>query len=279
MTIGEWLRQAISSLEEAGCPDPAVDSVWIAEDTLNMTRAALRFEESAQLDSDKLAELNSCLERRMAGEPVQYILRRADFMGLKFYVDKRVLIPRQDTETLVENAIVELQGRSMPKVLDLCCGSGCIGLSIASLVPQAKVTLSDISGDALDVAKKNAKALDAEVVFKHGDLFKPVGREKFDLIASNPPYIPAADMAVLQKEVRFEPELALYGGEDGLDIYRRIAEEAPGHLNDGGALLMEVGEGEARDVLALVQEHMDCMGSGIIRDLNGIERIVWARSK
>ena len=279
MTIGEWIRQAAASLEKAGCPDPAVDSVWIAEDILKMTRAALRFEEHAALESGKLAELNACLERRMAGEPVQYILERADFMGLKFYVDKRVLIPRQDTETLVENAIVELQGRDAPKVLDLCCGSGCIGLSIASLVPHAKVTLSDISGDTLDVAKKNAKALDAEVSFRHGDLFRAVGKEKFDLIASNPPYIPAADMEVLQREVRFEPELALYGGEDGLDIYRRIAAEAAAHLNEGGALLMEVGEGEARDVLNLVQEHMDCADSGIIRDLNGIERIVWARSR
>lgn len=279
MTIGEWIRQAAASLEKAGCPDPAVDSMWIAEDILKMTRANLRFEEHSVLDSGKLAELNACLERRMAGEPVQYILERADFMGLKFYVDQRVLIPRQDTETLVENAIIELQGRHEPRVLDLCCGSGCIGLSIASLVPQAKVTLSDISGDALDVAKKNAKALDTDVAFKHGDLFKAVGKEKFDLIASNPPYIPAADMEVLQKEVRFEPELALYGGEDGLDIYRRIAAEASAHLNSGGALLMEVGEGEARDVLALVQENMDCEDSGIIRDLNGIERIVWARSK
>lgn len=279
MTIGEWIRQAAASLEKAGCPDPAVDSMWIAEDILKMTRANLRFEEHSVLDSGKLAELNACLERRMAGEPVQYILERADYMGLKFYVDRRVLIPRQDTETLVENAIIELQGRHEPRVLDLCCGSGCIGLSIASLVPQAKVTLSDISGDALDVAKKNAKALDADVAFKHGDLFKAVGKEKFDLIASNPPYIPAADMEVLQKEVRFEPELALYGGEDGLDIYRRIAAEASAHLNDGGALLMEVGEGEAKDVLKLVQENMDCEDSGIIRDLNGIERIVWARSK
>ena len=279
MTIGEWIRQAAASLENALCPDPAVDSMWIAEDILNMTRAQLRFEEHAQLDGGQLSALNACLERRLAGEPVQYILQRADFMGLKFYVDSRVLIPRQDTETLVENAIVELQGRTAPKVLDLCCGSGCIGLSIATLLPHAKVTLSDISSDALDVAKKNAKALDAEVTFRHGDLFKAVGKEKYDLIASNPPYIPAADMAVLQREVRFEPELALYGGEDGLDIYRRIAEGAAAHLNEGGALLMEVGEGEAKDVLALVQEHMDCADSGIIRDLNGIERIVWARSR
>lgn len=279
MKIGEWLRQAAATLEASECPDPHVDSLWIAEDVLNMNRAKLRFEENSDLSDDQLTALNSCLERRIQGEPVQYILNHADFMGLKFYVDHRVLIPRQDTETLVENAIVELQSRPAPKVLDLCCGSGCIGLSIKSLVPHAKVSLSDISTDALDVAKKNAKALDADVVFRHGDLFDAVKKEKFDLIASNPPYIPAADMAVLQREVRFEPELALAGGEDGLDFYRRICAGASAHLNEGGALLMEVGEGEARDVLSLVQENIDCADSGMIKDLNGIERIVWARSK
>ena len=279
MTIGEWLRRARAALEEAGCPDPAVDALWIAEDVLRLTRAQLRFSESNTIDEVKSAELNHCLERRIEGEPVQYILGRADFMGLGFYVDHRVLIPRQDTETLVESAIVELQGRKNPRVLDLCCGSGAIGLSIKTLAPHAGVTLSDISTDALDVAKKNAKALGTDVSFKHGDLFNAVKKEKFDLIATNPPYIPAADMAVLQKEVRFEPELALAGGEDGLDFYRRIAEDAPLHLNEGGAILLEVGEGEAQDVLQLMQTHIDCADSGIIRDLNGIERIVWARSK
>ena len=279
MTIGEWLRHAKAELEAADCPDPAVDSLWIAEDTLQLNRAALRFSEGNVLENSQLEALNLCLQRRVDGEPVQYILRRADFMGLNFYVDKRVLIPRQDTETLVENAIVDLQRRNDPQVLDLCTGSGAIGLSIKTLAPHAKVTLADISSDALDVARHNARALDADVSFKHGDLFKAVGKQKFDLIASNPPYLPAEDMANLQKEVQFEPALALDGGEDGLDFYRRIAENAPDHLNPGGTLLLEVGMGEAQDVLRLVQKHIDCAESGIIQDLNGIERIVWARSK
>lgn len=279
MTIGEWIKAAEAALAESGCPDPQIDCLWMAEDVLKMNRPTLRFEEAAELAPESAAALNRCLERRISGEPVQYILQRADFMGLKFYVDQRVLIPRQDTETLVESAIVELQGRTEPTVLDLCCGSGCIGLSIKTLLPHAKLTLADISADALDVAKKNAKALDAEVSLKHGNLFKAVGREKFDLIVSNPPYIPDADMAALQREVRFEPELALAGGMDGLDFYRRIAADAPAHLNTGGALFMEVGEGEAEAVLTLVQESLACADSGVIRDLNGIERIVWARSK
>jgi len=279
MTIADWLRHAAARLEASGCPDPAVDSIWIAEDILGMRRARLRFETDSTPDDEKLAALNACLERRIAGEPLQYILGRADFMGLQLYVDRRVLIPRQDTETLAEAAIVALQGMQSPRVLDLCTGSGAIGLSIKSLAPRAEVTLSDISADALDVARRNAKNLGLEVSLRQGDLFHAVGREKFDLIASNPPYIPDADMAVLQREVRFEPALALEGGEDGLDIYRRIAADVPAHLNSGGMLLLEVGEGEAQDVLKLVQAQLDCAGSGIICDLNGIERIVWARSK
>ena len=279
MTIAEWLKGAAEALETSGCPDPAIDARWIAEDILHMSSSALRFEANNALDSAQLEEMNDCLQRRLEGEPVQYILKRADFMGLQLYVDKRVLIPRQDTETLVEAVIVELQGMQEPQVLDLCAGSGAIGLSIKTLVPRADVTLSDISSGALVVVRKNAHELGAEVTVRCGDLFKAIGREKFDLIASNPPYIPRSDMAVLQKEVTFEPELALDGGLDGLDFYRRIAQDAPKHLNEGGCIYLEVGEGEAPSVRELLEDNLNCAASGIIKDLNGIERIVWARSK
>ena len=279
MTISEWLAQASDALEKSGCPDPAIDARWIAEDMLGLTTTALRFEGQNALSPDQLGLLNDCLSRRCAGEPVQYILKKADFMGMRFHVDSRVLIPRQDTETLVEAAIIALQGHENPRVLDLCTGSGCIGLSIATLVPGAQVTLADISTGALDVAKKNAHDLGCEAAFRHGDLFKAVGREKFDLIASNPPYIPSAEVLSLQAEVRHEPALALDGGADGLDFYRRIAQEAPQHLNKGGSIYLEVGMGEAQDVLRLLNEHINCADSGVINDLCGIERIVWARSK
>ena len=279
MTITEWLQQAAQALEKSGCPDPAIDARWIAEDLLGLTPTALRFEGQNALSVQQQAELNAFHQRRCAGEPVQYIMKKADFMGLRFYVDQRVLIPRQDTETLVESAIIALQGSETPRVLDLCTGSGCIGLSIATLVSGAQVTLADISADALDVAKKNARALSCEVTFRHGDLFRAVGKEKFDLIASNPPYIPTEEVLQLQAEVRHEPVLALDGGADGLDFYRRIAEEASAHLNPGGSIYLEVGMGEAADVLALLQNNIDCAASGIINDLCGVERIVWARSK
>ena len=279
MTVAEWLRSAAEALEASGCPDPQVDARWIAEDMLHMTSAELRFAAQNELDSDRLKVLDSCLERRKSGEPVQYILGAADFMGLKFHVDKRVLIPRQDTETLVEAAIIELQSQESKKVLDLCTGSGAIGLSIKSLVPDADVTLSDISADALDVASKNAHALALDVKVCRGDLFKAVGREKYDLIASNPPYLRTDEMEELQKEVRHEPALALEAGERGMDFYERIAEEAPKHLNPGGAIYLETGCEQARDVLKLLEKHMDAQASGIICDLCGIERVAWARSK
>lgn len=278
MTIGEWLRSAAAVLTESGCPDPQIDAKWIAEDTLNMTRAKLHFEADRALSPDDLARLNECLSARASGEPVQYILKSAYFMGLKFHVDKRVLIPRQDTETLVESVIVALHQFDEPKVLDMCTGSGAIGLSVKTLVPSARVTLTDVSRDALDVAEKNAHDLSADVTLRHGDLFKAVGKEKFDVIASNPPYIPHGELAGLQREVLHEPMLALDGGNDGLDIYRRIAAEAGAHLNPGGFVYLEVGIGEAEDVLALITQNIECAQAGVHNDLNGIPRVVWARS-
>lgn len=279
MTVSEWLSSALAALEASGCPDPNVDSRWIAEDMLKMTPAELRFAAQNELDDDALALLNACLERRISGEPVQYILGFADFMGLKFHVDKRVLIPRQDTETLAEAAVIDLQRRENPKVLDLCTGSGAIGLSIKSLIPDAEMTLTDISAAALEVAEKNAKALSLSVSFRHGDLFKAVGREKFDLIVSNPPYLRTDEMQSLQREVRFEPAIALEAGERGMDFYERIALDASEHLYSGGTIYLETGCEQARDVLELLNRNIDAEASGVICDLCGKERIAWARSK
>jgi release factor glutamine methyltransferase len=279
MNISEWLSHAEAQLAASGCPDPQVDARWMAEDTLGMTHTELKFESDRAIPADALEKLTAMLGRRCAGEPVQYILGSADFMGLKFEVGPAVLIPRQDTETLVEAAMIDLQGRadSSPAVLDLCAGSGCIGLSLASLAPNAQVTLSDVSREALEIARRNAHALSVKAELRHGDLFHAVGRERFDLIASNPPYIPRGELGGLQREVQYEPRLALDGGPDGLDFYRRIAEGAPEHLKDGGSIYLEVGLGQAQDVLALLKAALPCLEAGTIRDLNGVERVVFAK--
>lgn len=278
MTVSEWLNQAKKALAEAGCPDPQIDARWMAESALGMNRADLLFEGDRALSKEQQARLDTLLERRASGEPVQYILERADFMGLSFYVNPAVLIPRQDTETLAETALIDLRERGgAPDVLDLCAGSGCVGLSLASLAPHARVTLCDLSREALEVARRNRRTLGVNAELRHGDLFDAVGRERFDVIVSNPPYIPRGELSGLQREVRFEPVLALDGGEDGLDFYRRIAAGAGEHLNPGGAIYLEAGDGEAAAVLTLLKEHLPCTQAGTIRDLNGIDRVVFGK--
>ena len=278
MNIAEWLNHARTLLAESGCPDPEIDARWIAEDILGMSWADLRFEGERAVGGARLERLEDCLRRRAAGEPVQYILGRVTFMGLEFQVDRRVLIPRQDTETLVEAALIELRAHTDPALLDLCTGSGCVGLSLKNLAPRCAVTLADVSRDALEVARANAKALVVDVRLRHGDLFEAVGRERFDVIVANPPYIARDDLAGLQREVLYEPRLALDGGADGLDLYRRISAGAGSHLNPGGSICLEVGMGEAEAVLRLLREHLCCADSGVIQDLNRIDRVVWART-
>lgn len=279
MTITEWLTHARDRLTQTGCPDPDIDARWIAEDALGMTRQDLVFEGDRAISRHQLYTMESMLDRRAAGEPVQYILGSADFMGLRFKVDHGVLIPRQDTETLVEAALIDLRQRpGQPTLLDVCCGSGCVGLSLASLAPHARITLTDISPEALEIAKANQKALEVRAELRQGDLFDALDRERFDVITANPPYIPSGELPALQREVRFEPALALDGGADGLDFYRRIAEAAPDHLNPGGAIFLEVGIHQAPAVLELVKAHLPCTEAGTVRDLNGVERVVFGKT-
>lgn len=216
----------------------------------------------------ELAKAETLARRRETGEPLQYILGEWEFMGLPFKVGRGTLIPRPETELLCELALREdLRGK---KVLDLCCGSGCIGVSLAKL-GGAKVAFSDISPAALAYARKNARLNGVDGTFLEGDLFAPV-TGTFDLIAVNPPYLTASEMKTRQKELTFEPENALYGGEDGLDFYRRLAEEAPGYLAPGGRLLMEIGytQGEALRTL-----FKNCT---VHKDLAGLDRVVEVRN-
>jgi release factor glutamine methyltransferase len=278
MIISEWLKHARNRLAQTNCPDPDIDARWIAEDVMGLTRQELVFGGDRAIPRHQLYRLEAMLDRRAAGEPVQYILGSADFMGLRFRVDGAVLIPRQDTETLVEATLIELRQRpGRPALLDLCAGSGCVGLSLASLAPNARITLADVSHEALEIARANQKDLGVKVELRQGDLFNAVGRERFDIIASNPPYIPTGELSGLQRELRFEPRIALDGGADGLDFYRRIAEGAVDHLNPGGAIFLEVGINEAQPVLELVKARLPCAQAGTVKDLNGVERVVFGK--
>ena len=219
---------------------------------------------------DKKEEAENIIARRKNGEPLAYILGNVDFFGLNLCVTEACLTPRADTEVIVEKAL-DLIGEKRARVLDICTGSGCIALAIAAN-SRADVLGVDISSDALEVAKKNAKicALTEKVTFEKCDALSEEfeGRaEKYDLIVSNPPYIPTGDIAALSAEVHREPMLALDGGEDGLTFYRRFLEILPAKLNEGGAIIFEIGYDQEEALRALCQKA--ALPFEIFRDYGG----------
>ena len=224
----------------------------------------------------------SVIDRRAAHVPLQYLTHEQNFCGADIYVDERVLIPRQDTEVLVAAALdlaAMLDGA--PALLDLCTGSGCIPIALSRLGDFGSITAADLSADALEVAKMNAEQNGAEIRVVQSDLFeafrkKAEAAERFDLITCNPPYIRSGDMAGLQPEVRDnEPAMALDGGEDGLDFYRRLAEDAGQFLNPGGCVCFEIGFDQAADVSALL-ENAGFQEVRVLKDLAGLDRVVTA---
>lgn len=214
-----------------------------------------------------MPRLEELVSRRKSGEPLQYILGKWEFMGLPFYTRPCALIPRQDTETLCEEAL-KINGRGKT-LLDLCCGTGCIGVSLAKL-GGFEVTFGDISPDCLALARENAALNGVAGSFVLTDMFGNISGS-YDMICVNPPYIPTSELASLQTEVKREPVLALDGGADGLDFYRSIARDYATHISPGGALLMEVGAGQAADVAEMFSK------AEIIKDICGIERVVAVR--
>lgn len=275
MTIGEWLHAAQAALRESGSPDPAPDAEWILQWALETNRVQLMLHVAQPISEKPLAKAEYALQRRRRGEPLQYVLGEAWFYGRRFRCDMRALIPRQDTEILCEAAIAHIWPGKR-SVLDLCTGSGILAVTIALERPLCCVTATDISEQALTLAEENAIALGVHVRFAQGDLFAAIGDEKFDAIVSNPPYLTADEMRSLQRELQYEPAIALLGGEDGLAFYRRIVKEAPAHLKKGGVLLLEIGSSQAEDVRALLCEHLPGAVIGVERDLQGMDRVVWA---
>ena len=234
--------------------------------------------EEAEIEAKFLLEasrdeawLRQAVQRRLTGEPLQYILGEWEFMGLPFLVGPGALIPRQDTETLCEAALGWLKKRPGASVLDLCCGTGCIGVSLSKLC-GALVAFADISLDALALAERNAKKNGVDGMFYESDLLANLPGI-YDLIACNPPYLTAAEMESCQKELTFEPALALYGGVDGLDFYRRMADQWEAHVAPGGLLLMEIGASQGEAVQRLFP------GARILKDIRGLDRVAWVERK
>lgn len=271
MTIGQWRKEATNRLRAAGNPDCEADPNWMLCDVLNISRTSIRLMIQDSLPRDKVEMLDAWLARRERGEPLQYILGNTSFMEIKIFCDPRALIPRPETEMLCEAVLTFLKRRDGGKVLDLCAGSGAIGVALNHLCPSISLTFSDLSEDALLLARKNADAMNFQARFIRGDLFESLQGEQFTVIVCNPPYIRTGDLPDLQREVRAEPPMALDGGADGLIFYRRIAAELDDHLEHNGAAFFEVGEGQAEAVARM----MEPIGSiEVIDDLRDIPRVV-----
>lgn len=274
--VRHTLLEATRALERAGVPDPRLDAEWLLAHVLGMDRLAMRMSGTAQLTPQQEQRMASLLLSRTRRTPLQYLLGTQGFYGLEIQTDARALIPRQETETLCETGIAHLRALGplpAPAALDLCTGSGAIALALRHECPFAQVSASDASAEALSLARENARRLGLSVDFFAGDLFDAVGERRFDLILSNPPYIPSDECARLQPEVLREPRMALDGGADGLDFYRNLAGEWKNALTVGGKIFLEVGIGQADDVLRLLRSQ----GFGdleITKDLNGIPRVV-----
>lgn len=272
-TVLKVLTWTKGYLAEKGVENARLEAEWMLCAVLGLDRVGLYVNFDKPLTDPELALFRGMVARRARREPLQHILGTQEFMGLEFTVTPAVLIPRHDTEVLVEEAA----RRAAPagRILDIGVGSGCIAVALAKSLPQAEVWGVDKSAEALALAGRNAAQHGVRVTLFEGSLFEPFPGQRFDLIVSNPPYIPTGDLENLQPEVRdFEPRSALDGGADGLDFYRLIIPAAPGQLSPGGWLLFEVGIGEAEAVQALFENTGRFGGLFTAKDPGGIERIV-----
>jgi release factor glutamine methyltransferase len=273
MKVRELISWGAGLLESAGVENTRFEADILLAAVLNLNRAELYVDFERILAETEIKDYKKKIARREQREPLQYILQRQGFMGLEFYVDERVLIPRADSEILVEKLLDYTgEGNFSPKVLDLCTGSGALAISVAHYRSQARVVGSDLSAKALEVAKLNALRLGVQVEWRKGDFLCPAARERWDWIITNPPYVSARTYQECQPEIYFEPRMALWGGEDGLDFYRRLALEAPPLLKTNGKLLMEIGRDQGQEVCDLFKNQG--FKTTVFPDLAGRDRVV-----
>ncbi len=275
ITLAQALLEGTAYLEDRDITDASIDAWYLLEYVTGMSRAVFLAERSKRMDKEQYRRYLLLLEQRGKHIPLQHITGEQEFMGLAFLVNEHVLVPRQDTEVLVEEALAYLHPGM--QALDLCTGSGCIAVSLAKFCPGAQVDASDISREALCVASQNAARHHAAVHLIHSDLFEKIETEKYDLIVSNPPYIRTDVIAGLSEEVRLhEPMLALDGSADGLLFYRRIVQESAQYLKEGGWLLFEIGydQGEAVSAMMRTAGYEEVT---VLKDLAGLDRVVKGR--
>lgn len=280
MTIQKILQNATEKLSQAGIDTPRLDAEVLLAHALNCRRLKLYTDAEKILSTAEVERYKNFIESRAKKIPVAYLTGSREFMSLNFVVTPEVLIPRPDTEILTQAAIETLQGMGGEVFFaDLGTGSGAICVSILKFIKTARAAAVDISEKSLEVAAYNAKkfGVDDRAEFFCGNLFEPLEGKKFNAIVSNPPYIPTADLKKLQAEVQEEPVAALDGGADGLNFYRRIVADAPAFLFSGGFLAVEVGINQASAVKNLIEQNKNFCEVEILKDLAGIDRVVFSR--
>ncbi|MDD5492041.1 MAG: peptide chain release factor N(5)-glutamine methyltransferase [bacterium] len=289
MNIGSSLDWGTDQLARAKVPEPALEAQLLLSQILRLKKLDLFLKKEKEVAKKDLSNYKKFITQRCQRIPTSYILKNAQFYGLDLFVDKGVLIPRPETELLVEEIIKEVsevrvtnwrvEGRN-PRILEIGVGSGAIVVALAKNLNQASIVGTDTSAKALRIARKNIKKHQVETQVKliRGSLFARL-KEKFDFIVSNPPYVNAKDFSLLQPEVGYEPKAALYGGKDGLDFYRKIVPQARYYLHPGGILAFEIGYGQGRKVKQLLEKESLFRSIEIKKDYAGIERIISAKSK
>lgn len=280
MNIEQKLKQTIQKLKENNIEQPNLKTKIIIANVLKMKKEQLLINNKQELKEQEIQEIDKKIEQLVNGKPLQYITEKQEFMGLEFYVNENVLIPQPDTEILVEKTIEVVNKTKKNKILDMCTGSGCIAISLAENIKNAQIKAVDISNKALDIANKNAinNSVENKIKFFYSDMFSNI-EEKFDIIVSNPPYIETKTIKTLSQEVQNEPKLALDGGEDGLDFYKIIANEAYKHLEDNGILIVEIGYNQKEKVIKLFEKTKKYKNIECKKDYSNNDRIIICHSK
>lgn len=274
MTIKEMLSKGMIMLKGNNVDSPKLKARLLLQYILKKPRQHLIVYDNDEVGKKEQWEYFVNIDKLINRVPLQHITHQQEFMKMNFYVDENVLIPRPDTEILVEEVIKIASKMNQPKILDLCTGSGAIAISIAKNLPNAEVYASDISTKAIEVAKKNAKELKAAVKFVKSNLLDRMEKIKFDIIVSNPPYIRKDVMKNLSKEVQKEPELALDGGIDGLDFYRKITKQAIEYLKFGSYLCFEIGYDQKDEVIDIINKQEHYSETYCKKDLGGNDRVI-----
>lgn len=277
MTIKQAITKGMIMLKSNNVESPKLKARLLLQYVLDKPRQYIIVYDNKEIDKQQQWQYFVNIEKLTKGIPLQHITHRQEFMKMDFFVDENVLIPRPDTEILVEEVIKIAQKYNSPRILDLCTGSGAIAISLKKFVPNADITAVDISEKALEIAQKNAEKLEAKINFVKSNLFDKLDNKKFDIIVSNPPYIRKDEIKKLSEEVQKEPKIALDGGEDGLDFYRIIAEQAINYLKTGSFLCFEIGYNQKNDVIKIIEDEQNYKNTYCKKDLYGNDRIIITR--